>query len=610
MGQVGGALVYYLQRQANSSETLYAFPPGFRMLAGNPILRSNQGTLESQAITFACLDYSNPTPQTGYLPNKNCPDGLRSQVFFPSCWDGVNVDSSDHKSHVAYPSGVDNGDCPSTHPVRLISIFYEVTWSVDDFKDLWWATNGSHPFVFAMGDPTGYGFHGDFLNGWDVNVLQQAVENCTADSGVLEDCSVFTSQNLLNNNTVCSAAKTFKEPVLGQLSSLPGCNPVSIGPASAVSSPPCPDNTSAQSQSSVIPNGYDLVFSNLTAATSGTGFLTVITMDDYIPATCARECSGTLGCVSFCIYVENHSDGSSVNICTLWNSLKSAEDATNSPSGETYFTNSNGYVLSGSLLPPSSSSSALLTTTTTALHAISSNSPTPTSGAPVLNNYSLIFSNLTSALNGGSYQGYYILPSYDASTCAQKCSSTSGCLSFDLYTENHSDGSNYTYCTLWSSVKTEADATNHPTGQLWYTNSDGYVLKLPQNNHSSSTSAASNHPSSTQSTPAVTPSVTPLAVTLTPRGYTLIFSNLTRALSGSSYMGYKSLPFFNSTQCAQECSTSSGCVSFDIYNERHSDGSTIIFCTLWSSVKAIADATNQPSGQLWYTDSYGFTQAT
>lgn len=38
--QNGGATVYYLQRYSSNSNTLTPFPPGFRMLAGDPSLRS------------------------------------------------------------------------------------------------------------------------------------------------------------------------------------------------------------------------------------------------------------------------------------------------------------------------------------------------------------------------------------------------------------------------------------------------------------------------------------------------------------------------------------------------------------------------------------------
>ena len=40
------------------------------------------------------------------------------EVEFPQCWDGVHLDSADHKSHMAYP----NGGCPADHPVALPEI--------------------------------------------------------------------------------------------------------------------------------------------------------------------------------------------------------------------------------------------------------------------------------------------------------------------------------------------------------------------------------------------------------------------------------------------------------------------------------------------------------
>jgi hypothetical protein len=38
---------------------------------------------------------------------------------------------------------------------------------------------------------TGYGYHADFINGWDVETLQSAVSTCTNPSGRVEDCPVF-----------------------------------------------------------------------------------------------------------------------------------------------------------------------------------------------------------------------------------------------------------------------------------------------------------------------------------------------------------------------------------------------------------------------------------
>jgi hypothetical protein len=99
------------------------------------------------------------------------------------------VDSPDHFSHMAYPKENESGPCPSTHPVRLVTLFYEMMWDVDAWSKLRsQARNPTQPFVTAQGDPTGYGYHGDFLDGWDKNVLQTAIDTCTSDSGIIEYC--------------------------------------------------------------------------------------------------------------------------------------------------------------------------------------------------------------------------------------------------------------------------------------------------------------------------------------------------------------------------------------------------------------------------------------
>lgn len=48
-----------------------------------------------------------------------------------SCWDGKNLDSPNHKDHVAYPvdgpsSFATTGTCPSSHPVKIPQVMLEV----------------------------------------------------------------------------------------------------------------------------------------------------------------------------------------------------------------------------------------------------------------------------------------------------------------------------------------------------------------------------------------------------------------------------------------------------------------------------------------------------
>ena len=77
------------------------------------------------------------------------------QITFPTCWDGTNVDSPDHQSHVAYatipfepyadpvinyPGNLtDRGKCPDSHPVHLPQVMYEVMWDTPPYnqKEFW-----------------------------------------------------------------------------------------------------------------------------------------------------------------------------------------------------------------------------------------------------------------------------------------------------------------------------------------------------------------------------------------------------------------------------------------------------------------------------------------
>ncbi|KAF2220841.1 hypothetical protein BDZ85DRAFT_202453 [Elsinoe ampelina] len=234
--QNGGVLVYYLQRP-ESNKNLKAFPENFRMVAGDPFRRNATSDFAGKAVNFACLNYNGPAkPETQNLPPYNCPNGVRAQVFFPSCWDGKNTDSPDHKSHMSYPASGshDNGPCPASHPVQLVSIFYEVIFNTNKLE-FWAGDQGTNqPFIFAQGDATGYGFHGDFLNGWDIPLLQKAVDQCRNLSGELEDCPVlkpYLQSGQAQNQ--CTIPDSVGEDITGPFDKLPGCNPITAGPARA-----------------------------------------------------------------------------------------------------------------------------------------------------------------------------------------------------------------------------------------------------------------------------------------------------------------------------------------------------------------------------------------
>ena len=144
-----GMAVYYEGR--GDDRNLQPFPPGFRMVSGDKRLRSyNENHLipgsdrpVSDRVSFACLNgYVNK--EQPWLESTNCKDGLRAQVHFQSCWNGRDLYKQDN-SHVEYMSRLDNGVCPSSHPVPLIHLFYEVLYGVNDIKP------SGGKFVFSHG---------------------------------------------------------------------------------------------------------------------------------------------------------------------------------------------------------------------------------------------------------------------------------------------------------------------------------------------------------------------------------------------------------------------------------------------------------------------------
>ncbi|KAF2426326.1 WSC-domain-containing protein [Tothia fuscella] len=236
----GGAIVYYLGR-GDDLANIQPFPPGFAMLSGSNTARSFDNTTKTwngarniaDRVSFVCLDNNYKYEQTPGLVNTHCSNGMRAQIHFQSCWDGVNLYKQDN-SHVAYMSGIDNGKCHTSHPVQLVHLFYEIYYSVNTIDQ----TDGGR-FVFSNGDTTGYGFHGDFLNGWDTTVLGPALQQCaTSDngSGQIQDCPVLAAVNSASYARNCpERPPLLHEPVKGMLLKLPGCNTITSGPQPATS---------------------------------------------------------------------------------------------------------------------------------------------------------------------------------------------------------------------------------------------------------------------------------------------------------------------------------------------------------------------------------------
>jgi Domain of unknown function (DUF1996)/WSC domain len=240
----GGTTVYYLSRGDNR-KAIEPFPPGFRMVSGDNGARRYDNTTKTylnsrpiaDRVSFACLD-KEPMAEQPYLFRTECANGLRAQIHFQSCWDGVNLYKPD-QSHVAYMSGIDNGRCPPSHPRQFAHLFLEVLYGVNDIKK-----SDGGVFVLANGDATGYGFHGDFQNGWDMDVQTTAMKQCLnveGSSGGISACPpLMASLDPYVTWNCPERPPIVNERVKGMIDKLPGCNVVTGLQAARAPSINCP----------------------------------------------------------------------------------------------------------------------------------------------------------------------------------------------------------------------------------------------------------------------------------------------------------------------------------------------------------------------------------
>ncbi|KAF2116765.1 hypothetical protein BDV96DRAFT_611965 [Lophiotrema nucula] len=239
--------IYYKFGDAgNVRANVTEFPKDFRMIAGNPFLRSDDGTnSKGPNVQWSCKgeNYAN-TDATGFPKGfTSCPNGFASQITFPACWNGNDMDPAKPTAHMAWPtaSGTGINACPEGFKhTRFPTIFIEFWYDVSAFDNQYSADDT--PWVLSNGDPTGYGFHADFLNGWETGVLAKATAetgycNCGCGCGTDQMKTCFGADNVNDDSDEefksCSASAEYPDDDKSPLDKLPGCNPIQSGPGLA-----------------------------------------------------------------------------------------------------------------------------------------------------------------------------------------------------------------------------------------------------------------------------------------------------------------------------------------------------------------------------------------
>jgi hypothetical protein len=153
---------YYTNREVKAPGTMRPWPANLRVVAGDARAIRPQDT---SVVYWGCGDGSSVS-KVDHVPQCRSGDsGLTFHVIFPDCWDGRNLDSADHKSHMAYSN---DARCPSSHPVSLPWLIMRIRW--ENFApapgDVTLSSGGAHTL------------HADFWNTWHQGRLEQLTLAC------------------------------------------------------------------------------------------------------------------------------------------------------------------------------------------------------------------------------------------------------------------------------------------------------------------------------------------------------------------------------------------------------------------------------------------------
>lgn len=195
-------VVYYKAADEFNGPLIKAPPAGLRMIAGNPRPLS----IADSTADYYCQDqrFFNDAPSYGIIWKgktiKACGGPhqmLRMLISFPQCWDGKNLDSPDHQSHMSYTcrdrQNCDIGDgklgfspnsCPASHPIAIPSIAINADYNANlVYGREYRLSSDNYPRTYEGG----YSLHSDWMNGWDESILARIVKNCINGN---RDCGV------------------------------------------------------------------------------------------------------------------------------------------------------------------------------------------------------------------------------------------------------------------------------------------------------------------------------------------------------------------------------------------------------------------------------------
>lgn len=214
---------YYKARPAgdpNAEGRQIAIPRGLQFVFGGM----------GQPAQFKCITADGNGNVTDWLPTLRdalslCAVGQKIDVkqTTPECWDGKNLDSPDHRSHMMFlmrDKATGKQFCPSSHPYLMPRLTFQRIFTIraDDVTTTWRLSSD------MPGDAPGSMAHADYMMAWNDEVHERWMAACinkllTCADGNLGDGAKMNA-NPIYTKGMAATARRVPVPKRGEVTSL------------------------------------------------------------------------------------------------------------------------------------------------------------------------------------------------------------------------------------------------------------------------------------------------------------------------------------------------------------------------------------------------------
>lgn len=282
-------------------------PSGLRWISGYNM----QGGTSDAAALFYCQSSDNGTIQPVSTAIKStmaavvglCPAGARLTLNIdgPDCWDGVNLDSPDHRSHVSHSiyytdsNGVSVQKCDAAHPYHMPKTSIIAIYTVDaNFVAGTWHLSSDE---MVPGAPAGKTFHADYIEAWSPTVRDGWLKNCidahmSCQGGDLGDGTQIKGMTVPTAKSQLIALSSIAKPTTTSSTAVASSTDTSTDATPIVSSPvivPSSDTTTDTSTTTTATS------SGATSTSSGTDSTTTTTASGTTSTTTSTSSGSSSG---------------------------------------------------------------------------------------------------------------------------------------------------------------------------------------------------------------------------------------------------------------------------------------------------------------------------